>query len=81
MRFGPRLFVNLGSYSPWPKRWYHFYFAYHALLPFCPELAMDAFESVKLSSDLPDRFWGGKAFSVLMYAYVPYLGWGLIRTP
>ena len=41
----------------------------------------DAFESVKLSSDLPDRFWGGGAFSVLMYEYVPYLGWGLIRNP
>ena len=26
-------------------------------------------------------FFGGKAFSVLMYEYAPYLGWGLIRNP
>jgi hypothetical protein len=28
------------TYSPSPKGWYHFYFAYHALLPLCPELAI-----------------------------------------
>jgi hypothetical protein len=42
---------------------------------------LDAFESVKLCSDLPDQFFGGEAFYVLMYEYVPYLGWGLIRNP
>ena len=42
---------------------------------------LDAFESVKLCSDLPDRFLGEDVFYVLMYEYVPYLGWGLIRNP
>ena len=68
-------------YSPVHKRWLHFY-AYHALLPRCVQSSsLGAFESLKLSSDLPDRFFKKGTFSVLMYEYVPYLGWGLIRNP
>ena len=68
-------------YSPVHKRWLHFY-AYHALLPRCVQSSsLGAFENLKLSSDLPDRFFFKGTFSVLMYEYVPYLGWGLIRNP
>jgi hypothetical protein len=71
------------EYSPYPKGWYHFYFAYHATRSchIVQSSPLDAFESVTLSSNLSDRFWGITIFYVFMYEYVPYLGWGLIRNP
>ena len=47
-------------YSPAQKRWLHLYFATKCSYHVVQSSALDAFESLKLSSDLPDRavgFW------------------------